>query len=69
MARWEYQTLIYGTAERGLRRWVLTAADATAPSQPVGALLPSVCRFPNRSATSGTTEQRLIAPARFCTRA
>ena len=36
MARWEYQTLIYGTAERGLRRWVLTAADAAAPSQPVG---------------------------------
>ena len=35
MARWEYRTLIYGTA-KPLRRWVITASDAKTPCQQVG---------------------------------
>ena len=36
MARWEYITLIYGTADRHGRRWVVTAPDAASESKQVG---------------------------------
>jgi hypothetical protein len=36
MARWEYRTLVYGTAERGMRRWVITASDPQTLSKQVG---------------------------------
>lgn len=36
MPRWEYRTLIYGSAVHGQRRWVITAPDAQAASQQVG---------------------------------
>ena len=36
MRKWEYRTLIYGTATKRGRRWVLTASDISAESQQVG---------------------------------
>ena len=36
MARWEYITLIYGTADKHGRRWVVTTPDATSESKQVG---------------------------------
>lgn len=36
MPRWNYRTLIYEAAERGVRRWVITAPTAQSTSQQVG---------------------------------
>ena len=36
MAQWEYRTLLYGTPERGMRRWVITASRADTASKAVG---------------------------------
>ena len=36
MAKWEYITLVYGTADKRGRRWVITAPDVTSESQQAG---------------------------------
>jgi hypothetical protein len=36
MAKWQYMTLIYGTADKHGRRWVITAPEITSQSQQVG---------------------------------
>lgn len=36
MARWEYITLIYPTADKHGRRWVVTAPDVASESKQVG---------------------------------
>lgn len=36
MAKWEYMTLIYGTADKHGRRWVVTAPEIHSESQQVG---------------------------------
>ncbi len=36
MAKWQHITLIYGTADRSGRRWVITSADPATPGKQVG---------------------------------
>lgn len=36
MAKWQYMTLIYGTADKHGRRWVITAPDNKSESRQVG---------------------------------
>ena len=36
MAKWKYITLLYGSAGKNGRRWVITAPDATSESKQVG---------------------------------
>ncbi len=36
MAKWQYITLLYGTADKHGRRWVITASDPTSESKQVG---------------------------------
>jgi hypothetical protein len=36
MAKWEYITLVYGTADKSGRRWVITVSDITSESKQVG---------------------------------
>lgn len=36
MAKWEYITLVYGTADKHGRRWVITASDIRSEGKQVG---------------------------------